>query len=77
MLDSFERISASADLVLVEGAGSPAEVNLRTGDIAPDIAIDGSTGDVYVVWQSAISGTPAIYLSKSTDGDGPGVRRSR
>ncbi|WP_037411438.1 sialidase family protein [Candidatus Solirubrobacter pratensis] len=41
---------------------------LRTGDIAPDIAIDGRTGAIYVVWQDAVSGTPAIYLSKSTDG---------
>ncbi|WP_306770257.1 cobyric acid synthase [Mycobacterium sp. KBS0706] len=34
VLDSFARLSAEADLVLVEGAGSPAEVNLRAGDIA-------------------------------------------
>ena len=34
VLESFERLSAEADLVLVEGAGSPAEVNLRAGDIA-------------------------------------------
>ncbi|MDT8344827.1 MAG: cobyric acid synthase [Thermohalobaculum sp.] len=34
VLDSFGRIGAGADLVLVEGAGSPAEVNLRAGDIA-------------------------------------------
>ncbi len=34
VLAGFERLSAEADLVLVEGAGSPAEVNLRTGDIA-------------------------------------------
>ena len=34
VLDSFRRLSAEADLVLVEGAGSPAEVNLREGDIA-------------------------------------------
>ncbi len=34
VLDSFERIKAEADLVLVEGAGSPAEVNIREGDIA-------------------------------------------
>jgi len=34
VVESFERLSADADLVLVEGAGSPAEVNLRDGDIA-------------------------------------------
>jgi adenosylcobyric acid synthase len=34
VLDSFARVSAEADLVLVEGAGSPAEINLRDGDIA-------------------------------------------
>ncbi|MEH3119097.1 MAG: cobyric acid synthase [Methylorubrum populi] len=32
--DSFERLKREADIVLVEGAGSPAEVNLRRGDIA-------------------------------------------
>jgi adenosylcobyric acid synthase len=32
--ESYERLSAKADLVLVEGAGSPAEINLRAGDIA-------------------------------------------
>jgi len=31
---SFNRLKARADLVIVEGAGSPAEVNLRAGDIA-------------------------------------------
>jgi adenosylcobyric acid synthase len=34
VLESFRRLSAGVDLVLVEGAGSPAEVNLRAGDIA-------------------------------------------
>ncbi|MEM8792840.1 MAG: cobyric acid synthase [Pseudomonadota bacterium] len=34
VLDSFNRIASQADLVLIEGAGSPAEVNLRKGDIA-------------------------------------------
>jgi adenosylcobyric acid synthase len=34
VLESFHRLGAGADLVLVEGAGSPAEVNLRAGDIA-------------------------------------------
>ncbi|PZQ51394.1 MAG: cobyric acid synthase CobQ [Rhodovulum sulfidophilum] len=34
VLESFHRLSAEFDLVIVEGAGSPAEVNLRAGDIA-------------------------------------------
>ena len=34
VLDSFHRVAAEADLVLIEGAGSPAEINLRAGDIA-------------------------------------------
>ena len=34
VLESFGRLRAAHDLVLVEGAGSPAEVNLRPGDIA-------------------------------------------
>ena len=34
VLDSFRRLQSQADLVIVEGAGSPAEVNLRAGDIA-------------------------------------------
>lgn len=34
VLDSFARLAAEADVVLVEGAGSAAEINLRAGDIA-------------------------------------------
>jgi adenosylcobyric acid synthase len=34
VLASFERLAAACDIVLVEGAGSAAEVNLRDGDIA-------------------------------------------
>src|SRR6202047_2712883 len=33
-LDSFERLCMDADLVLVEGAGSASEINLRKNDIA-------------------------------------------
>ncbi|MBW3095760.1 cobyric acid synthase [Pseudohoeflea coraliihabitans] len=34
VLESFTKVAAAADIVLVEGAGSPAEINLRGGDIA-------------------------------------------
>ncbi len=34
VMESWGRISANADIVIVEGAGSPAEINLRAGDIA-------------------------------------------
>jgi adenosylcobyric acid synthase len=38
VLESFARIGEGADLVLVEGAGSPAEINLRDRDIGGVIA---------------------------------------
>ena len=34
VLESFHRLREGRDLVIVEGAGSPAEINLRAGDIA-------------------------------------------
>jgi adenosylcobyric acid synthase len=34
VLESFARLKAGADIILVEGAGSPAEINLRKNDIA-------------------------------------------
>ena len=34
VVESFRRLEGEADLVIVEGAGSPAETNLRTNDIA-------------------------------------------
>jgi len=34
VLESFEKLQSASDLLLVEGAGSPAEVNLRQDDIA-------------------------------------------
>jgi adenosylcobyric acid synthase len=34
VLDSWQRLTAQYDCVLVEGAGSPAEINLRANDIA-------------------------------------------
>ena len=34
VLNSYARVGAEADLVLIEGAGSASEINLREGDIA-------------------------------------------
>lgn len=34
VLESFDRLKKKSDLVIVEGAGSPAEINLRANDIA-------------------------------------------
>ncbi|TPW09434.1 MAG: adenosylcobyric acid synthase, partial [Halothiobacillaceae bacterium] len=34
VLTSYRRLTADYDVVIVEGAGSPAEINLREGDIA-------------------------------------------
>lgn len=43
VLQSFRRLATTADLVLVEGAGSPAEINLRAGDIA-NMGFAGAAG---------------------------------
>ena len=34
VLESFTRLAGHCDLIIIEGAGSPAETNLRAGDIA-------------------------------------------
>ncbi len=34
VMESFGRLDRACDIVVVEGAGSPAEINLRAGDIA-------------------------------------------
>ena len=34
VMESYRRLAAQCDIVVVEGAGSPAEINLRAGDIA-------------------------------------------
>ena len=49
VLESYRRLAHDVDLVLIEGAGSPAEINLRAGDIAnmvfPSTALcDAATG---------------------------------
>ncbi len=48
VLDSFARMRAEADIVLVEGAGSASEVNLRQGDIA-NMGFARATGTPVVI----------------------------
>ena len=48
VLESFGRMRGEADLVLVEGAGSASEVNLRAGDIA-NMGFARATGTPVVV----------------------------
>ncbi len=48
VLDSFVRVGAEADVVVVEGAGSASEVNLRAGDIA-NMGFARATGTPVVV----------------------------
>jgi hypothetical protein len=50
--------------VRTPGDGLP----LRTGDIIVDIAIDHQSGAIYLAWQDARTGTPAIWMAKSIDG---------
>ncbi len=48
VLDSFAKLRAEAEIVLVEGAGSASEVNLRAGDIA-NMGFARATGTPVVV----------------------------
>jgi hypothetical protein len=41
----------------------------RTGDIIPDVAVDRTTGALYLAWQDGrFTGRAAVALSRSTDG---------
>lgn len=42
VMESYERLSSLYDVIVIEGAGSPAEVNLREGDIA-NMGVAGMT----------------------------------
>jgi adenosylcobyric acid synthase len=70
VLASFKRLEAEADIVLIEGAGSAAEVNLREGDIANmgfaeaadvPVALVGDIDRGGVI--AAIAGTHALLAS--------------
>ena len=74
VLDSFSRLRAEADLVIVEGAGSPAEINLRAGDIANMGFADATEVPVVLVGDIDRGGVIASLVGTKTvmteaDGD--------
>ena len=60
VLESYGRLRGQCDIVIVEGAGSPAEINLRTGDIA-NMGF-ARAADVPVVLIGDIDRALAVYL---------------
>jgi adenosylcobyric acid synthase len=62
VLESFERLKAQADLVIVEGAGSPAEINLRDGDIVNMAMAEAADAPVILVGDIDLGGVFASLL---------------
>jgi BNR repeat-like domain len=58
------------DRMITDGVRDPADGHdVRTGDLIPQIAVDGSNGNLYVVWQDdRFTGQEQIAFSSSTDG---------
>jgi hypothetical protein len=58
------------DRMLTDAVRDPADGHdVRTGDLLPQIAVDESTGELFVVWQDdRFTGQEQIAFSRSTDG---------
>jgi hypothetical protein len=58
------------DRMLTDGVRDPADGHpVRTGDLIPQIAVDASNGNLYVVWQDdRFTGEEQVAFSRSTDG---------
>jgi len=69
ILGSFSRLAEAADLVLVEGAGSPAEINLRDGDIANMGFAEASGVPVVLVGDIERGGVIAVLGVREVDVD--------
>ena len=66
-VESYRLLAAEADLVLVEGAGSPAETNLRAGDIANMGFAHAAVGDRLPVIRKL---EPGLWEVRSTTRQG-------
>src|SRR3546814_10680599 len=71
-LASFERLRAEADLVIAEGADSPAETNLRAGDI-PNMGFERVAG-VAVILEGDIDRGAVIASLVGTPADRKSTR---
>ena len=71
VLESFARIGQDADLILVEGAGSPAEVNLRPGDIANMGFAEATATPVILIADVERGGALAAIVGTCALLDGP------
>jgi adenosylcobyric acid synthase len=75
VLESFARLKATADLVLIEGAGSPAEINLRQGDIANMGFAERADVPVVLVGDIDRGGVIAQIVGTQAVLDAPDARR--
>lgn len=72
VLDAFQRLAAEADIVLIEGAGSASEVNLRANDIANMGFAEAANVNVVLVGDIDRGGVIASLVGTQTvlpDGD--------
>ncbi len=73
VIDSYNRLAADADIVLVEGAGSASEVNLRAGDIANMGFARAINSPVVLIGDIDRGGVIASLVGTKACGGGGGV----
>ncbi|OAG73728.1 cobyric acid synthase [Gluconobacter japonicus] len=77
VLDAFQRLAAEADIVLIEGAGSASEVNLRANDIANMGFAEAANVNVVLVGDIDRGGVIASLVGTQTvlpDGDAARIK---
>ncbi|MDG1708033.1 MAG: cobyric acid synthase [Emcibacteraceae bacterium] len=67
VIESFNVLKEQADIVIVEGAGSPAEVNLRANDIANMGFAEATKTPVVLIGDIDRGGVIASIIGKNND----------
>ncbi len=75
ILESFQKLSDEYDVVLVEGAGSPAETNLRDGDLANMGFADAANVPVILIGDIHRGGVIASMVGTHAVLDGSDLNR--